>query len=95
MNDKVETINIAWMAAGGMQTYTGLGRGAAAHVIFFSSNHTNGVNFCFADGSVHTLKHDTTKWNGKANGNSPDWLTLQQLAGWKDGASLLSNSLVD
>jgi len=90
MNGKNETMDISWMAAGGLGSYQGIFRKATGHVTALSSYHTFGAGFCFADGSVRTLKYGRTQWNNSTDGNSEDWLTLQQLAGWRDGAAISS-----
>lgn len=54
-----------------------------AHWYRFSSWHSAGVNFCFGDCSVRTVKYGMTNIPS-ANLNS-DWALLQQLAGRKDG----------
>ncbi len=63
----------------------------------FGSVHAAGVQFAMGDASIRTLRADATTdgayngagqpWNpfGNANG-TPEWRTLQQLAGWKDGS---------
>jgi len=52
----------------------------------FSSVHSSGVQFLFADGSVRTVSSEGTTSGLTGSG---DWLgawgTLQRLAGWKDG----------
>ena len=49
-------MDISWMGGGALGTYMGLQRGLAAETIAFSSNHPGGVQFCFADGSVHWVQ---------------------------------------
>jgi prepilin-type processing-associated H-X9-DG protein len=49
----------------------------------FSSRHPGGVQFCYADGSVHFLKHGTTTM--RKPDCSQDWWVLQRLAGIHDG----------
>jgi prepilin-type N-terminal cleavage/methylation domain-containing protein len=62
----------------------------------FSSVHAAGVQFAMADGSVRTLRPDGTTNGVDGAGNPllpyaswpntfPEWNTLQQLSGWKDG----------
>ena len=90
-----ETMDICWMAGGGMGTYLGLHRGKTAPVIAFSSYHPAGVQFCFADGSVRMVREGMSRWNGLSPTFTNDWHLLQQLAGWRDGAAADTGSLVD
>jgi prepilin-type N-terminal cleavage/methylation domain-containing protein/prepilin-type processing-associated H-X9-DG protein len=86
--------DICWMGAGSLGTYLGLQRGRSASTIAFSSFHSGGVQFCFADGSVHLLRFgDTTTQQTSAVRS--DWLLLQQLAGWADGGPTDESALVD
>jgi prepilin-type processing-associated H-X9-DG protein len=82
------------MAGGGLGTYLGLQRGRDAHLTGFSSYHSAGVHFCFADGSVRVVRCGQTFWSGTGQ-QSSDWLLLQQLAGWKDGQHADVTTLVD
>jgi prepilin-type N-terminal cleavage/methylation domain-containing protein/prepilin-type processing-associated H-X9-DG protein len=91
----LETSDICWMAGGGMGTYLGLHHGRTAPVIAFSSYHTSGVQFCFADGSVRTVRYGNTRWNGLSPTFTTDWHLLQQLAGWRDGGAADVTELVD
>ncbi|MFT3879219.1 MAG: DUF1559 domain-containing protein [Gemmatales bacterium] len=91
----------AWLGAGSLTTWRGLGvRGqyggnGGPSLNRFASVHAAGVQFAMADGSVRTLRPDSTTggWNGSGNpwdapftaGSSAQWQTLQELAGWKDG----------
>jgi prepilin-type N-terminal cleavage/methylation domain-containing protein len=82
-----------WMGWGVGGTKWGL-RGpvsAGSSVAGFASNHQV-VNFCFGDGSVRPLNRDGTLPNGATpaggppSNAGPNWLFLQQLAGYQDGA---------
>jgi prepilin-type processing-associated H-X9-DG protein len=88
-----ERMDISWMAGGGLGTYLGLHRAHDAPLIAFSSYHSLGVQFCFADGSVRTVRYGNTRWSGGPL--SQDWLVLQQLAGWRDGGAADVTALVD
>ena len=82
------------MAGGGLGTYLGLQRARTAPVIAFSSWHTIGVQFCFADGSVRTVRFGNSAWDQESPPSS-DWQLLQQLAGFKDGQSADASSLIE
>lgn len=91
----------AWMGAGSLTTWRGLGvRGQPGNnggptLNRFASSHAAGAQFAMGDGSVRTIRPDSTSsgWNGNGNpwdapftaGSSAEWQTLQKLAGWKDG----------
>jgi len=95
-NSPPDSKDICWMAGGGLGTYLGLHRGRDASLITFSAYHPAGVQFCFADGSVRTVRYGDTKWDG--NLSTPftnDWYLLQQLAGWRDGGAADTSALVD
>jgi prepilin-type processing-associated H-X9-DG protein len=92
----LESMDISWMAGGGLGTYLGLHRGRDAPLIAFSSYHSAGVQFCFADGSVRTIRYGNTRWDGNLSTPFPsDWHLLQQLAGWRDGGAADVTGLVD
>ena len=68
--------------------------------------HTAGLNVCFMDGSVRTLRYGNT--NICPNGNSPasiafyaanptplDWFLLMSLVGRKDGIQRDTASILD
>lgn len=78
------TMNISWLAGGGLGTYLGLHRGDDAPLIAFASSHSCGVPFAYADGSLRWVKLGATQ--GRGPPPSRDWLVLQELAGWRDGA---------
>jgi prepilin-type N-terminal cleavage/methylation domain-containing protein/prepilin-type processing-associated H-X9-DG protein len=70
-----------WMGAGWLPTYPGLSSPCWCN---FGSNHTNIVNFCFADGSVR----------GVPNTFGPgDWTTYIPATGYADGIVYDSSSL--
>lgn len=63
--------------------------GHQAQVYTFSSYHANGVQFCFCDGSVRLIARQQTWLLG-----SPDWYLFQQLAGYHDGYTQDTASLL-
>ena len=86
LGQRIGTMDISWMAGGGLGTYHGLEKALKARVTGFSSCHSPGVQFCFADGSVRVVRFGATQWNGDpAVAFTTDWLILQQLAGVRDG----------
>jgi prepilin-type N-terminal cleavage/methylation domain-containing protein len=89
----------AWVSAGSLPVYNGLSRGKG--LLNFASNHAAGVQFCFGDGSVRTLRFDGTDcfntgmtWQPEAQW-TPEYKALQLLAGWKDGQRFDSALLID
>jgi prepilin-type N-terminal cleavage/methylation domain-containing protein len=73
----------SWIGLGGVTTVYGLAAGTLgvqAYLLSFSSQHDNVVQFSFADGSSKAILVGGTAMQGSA-----DWLTLQRLAGWRDG----------
>jgi prepilin-type processing-associated H-X9-DG protein len=89
------TMDISWMAGGGLGTYLGLQKGKDAILISFSSYHPSGVQFCFADGSVRTVRYGQTQWDGVSASFTNDWYLLQQLAGFRDGQAADTASILD
>ncbi len=89
-----ETKDICWMGGGALGTYLGLHRGRTAQTIAFSSYHSVGVHFCFADRSVRLVRFGGTAWD-EESAFTPDWLVLQQLAGWRDGGTANTASILD
>ncbi|MFO0812954.1 MAG: DUF1559 domain-containing protein [Gemmatales bacterium] len=85
----------AWVGANGMGTHLGMKRGVGGWS--FSSNHTAGAQFCFADGSVRTVRYEDTYGQSYSSPATwtPTYRTLQALAGWKDGARLNLALLMD
>jgi prepilin-type N-terminal cleavage/methylation domain-containing protein len=96
----------AWMGSGVVPTWGGLpadGRDPAFPPSF-DSKHRGVVQFCFADGSVRSLRKGTS-WieanKGWALANlwpdqyPADWWVFQQLAGKGDGAAPDTSSLVN
>jgi prepilin-type processing-associated H-X9-DG protein len=93
-NSPAESKDICWMAGGALGTYLGLQQGRQASTIAFSSYHPAGVQFCFADGSVRTVRFgDTTIQQTSAVPS--DWLLLQQLGGRMDGGPTDMSALVE
>ena len=106
-NDDGTTLyRYTWMSFGAMGTYRGLGgptANAQNPVTWgqFSSRHPGGVLFCFADGSVRSLRRDgtqppadATKYNWNDRSTLPaSWFVLQSLAGISDGDVVNPNVL--
>jgi prepilin-type N-terminal cleavage/methylation domain-containing protein/prepilin-type processing-associated H-X9-DG protein len=88
-------MTFAWVGANGMGTHAGMKRGVGGWT--FSSNHAAGAQFCFADGSVRSVRYEETYWKHiqPATLWTPTYRTLQSLAGWKDGARADFALLVD
>jgi prepilin-type N-terminal cleavage/methylation domain-containing protein/prepilin-type processing-associated H-X9-DG protein len=72
----------SWMGCGEQSTGFGLRGPRDAVSNGFSSRHPGGVQFCFADGSVHCLRRDGTVTGGIP---SPQRNMLRNLAGRQDG----------
>jgi prepilin-type processing-associated H-X9-DG protein len=95
----------AWMGVGTMPTWSGLPTGTAdfQFATQFNSRHPAGVQFSFADGSVHALKKGTSwidYWNWALADLWPkrypnDWWVLQELAGMRDGGHRDRSALVN
>jgi prepilin-type processing-associated H-X9-DG protein len=89
------TMDFCWMAGGGLGTYLGLQKGKDATLLSFSAYHPSGVQFCFADGSVRTVRYGQTQWDGVSASFTNDWYLLQQLAGFRDGQAADTASILD
>jgi prepilin-type N-terminal cleavage/methylation domain-containing protein/prepilin-type processing-associated H-X9-DG protein len=82
--------SLSWMGVGSMRTCWGMDPVNPTHESF-SSAHPGVVQFCFADGSVRSLKHGNTAWRSNSTAGvistpaeSP-WWVFQELAGMRDG----------
>lgn len=88
-------MTFSWIGVNGMGTHQGMKRNLGGYS--FSSSHVAGTQFCFADGSVRTVRFEDTF--GQHMRPPTSWTetykTLQALAGWKDGLRVDVNLLVD
>ena len=87
---RFETIDLSWMGVSALGTYGGLHHPRTGQVIHFSGYHPGGVQFCFADGSVRSVRRGTT-----TDRDTPDWYVLQELAGWREGGRSNKSTLID
>jgi prepilin-type N-terminal cleavage/methylation domain-containing protein len=95
----------SWFGAGVEPTWSGLPRDGQDPVSppVFESKHPGIVQFCFADGSVRSLRKGTS-WIDYNNWDlanlwpdqyPPEWWILQQLAGMRDGGTRDSSALAN
>jgi prepilin-type N-terminal cleavage/methylation domain-containing protein len=94
----------SWMGLGMQPTAGGLPADNQDPMIppVFESKHPGIVQFCFADGSVRSLRKGTSwiDWNNWALANlwpdqyPADWWIFQQLAGMRDGGTRDESALV-
>jgi prepilin-type N-terminal cleavage/methylation domain-containing protein len=98
----------AWMCSGVVPAWEGLpaDRQDPLSPPAFESKHPGVIQFCFADGSVRSLRKGTSwidhndGWDlanlfGPPDQYPPDWWVVQQLAGMRDGAVPDTTSLLN
>jgi len=78
-----------WMSVGCLGTKFGLAPGGGAGATnggwnYFSSRHSQIVNFAFGDGSIRPLRIGATGVRNPTSAGS-DWYVLQQMSGMQDG----------
>jgi prepilin-type N-terminal cleavage/methylation domain-containing protein/prepilin-type processing-associated H-X9-DG protein len=78
---------MAWAGSIGMVTKYGLPNPQGSSWNYFSSFHNGLINFCFCDGSVHSLRNGAPKPGAYGNTQvfDPNYLTYVNLTGWHDG----------
>jgi prepilin-type processing-associated H-X9-DG protein len=81
----------SWMGIGAAGTVTGMPNVPQPPWYCLGSRHKAGVQFCFADGSVRTVRRDLTDQIAI----STEWTMLQELAGRKDGVSRDRSAILD
>jgi prepilin-type N-terminal cleavage/methylation domain-containing protein len=86
----------SWIGVGSLPTMFGLNV-RDPEWYQYSSNHTNVVQFCFADGSVRGLLPGSSGVDlaGVAELHlTPDWYVVQKLAGFQDGDARDTSSII-
>jgi len=96
---------LSWMGIGALSTCGGLPRGGEDWMWAgnFNSKHSGVVQFCFADGSVRSLRKGSSwidYWNWDLSDLWPDryppaWWVFQELAGMRDGGTRGWSGLVN
>src|SRR5262249_18837901 len=81
----------SWIGCGALLTYYGLPQASNSNPdaegwFHFSSHHPGVVQFCFADGSVRSLRHGSTAQGPPSP--ATDWWIFQELAGRQDGGTM-------
>ena len=92
-----------WIGAGSGSTAYGMAdttTSAQLNLFLWSSWHTAGVNFAFADGSVKVLRRvapipPPLPAAGPLATYPPEWFVFQELAGWADGGVRDTVDLID
>jgi prepilin-type N-terminal cleavage/methylation domain-containing protein/prepilin-type processing-associated H-X9-DG protein len=84
--------DMSWMCSGMPTTYGISDKGQLGLFYQFGSNHPGVCQFCFADGSVRSLRPGATT---DINTPSSDWILFQLLAGIADGRVLQLDQLVN
>lgn len=99
---------LSWMGIGSAGILLGIAPGNIDHTPFTSSSrHTAGVNGCFADGSVRTVRYGSTNLLpsyvvSPLNAASPanyiptaDWFVLMTLIGRRDGIQVDASNIIE
>ncbi len=86
----------SWMGGGSLPTVAGMiPPGSETPYYCFGSRHAAVVQFAFADGSTRGVRRGNTYVTGLVNPMPADWFIFQQLAGYKDGQSADTSSILD
>jgi prepilin-type processing-associated H-X9-DG protein len=78
--DDVNHYQASWFGFGAAPTVAGLSNASTAVVGWFAGYHPGGVVFALCDGSVRLVHLPRS-----SERLSPEWYTLQRLAGYRDG----------
>ena len=102
-----KTFRNTWAGTGSAGMVLGLAKGNVQSTpaqpfintpLHFSSMHAAGINACFCDGSVRTVRYGSTNFaTNLPAGYTPsqDWAVLMQLIGRRDGFSMDTSSILD
>ncbi|MFT3881371.1 MAG: DUF1559 domain-containing protein [Gemmatales bacterium] len=92
----VRQFESSWMGAGSIPTVAGLNQPLFEVPFYcFGSRHPSVVQFAFADGAVRGVRRGTTYVTVIANPMPSDWVIFQQLAGYRDGFTNDTSSILD
>jgi len=94
--DTIRHFESSWMGGGCLPTVAGLNTAVREVPWYcFGSRHPAVVQFAFADGSTRGVRRGNTFVLAFTLPMPSDWILFQQLAGYKDGMSDDTSSILD